>query len=347
MNLTTYKKTSLITQIVFWGLYFFVVFKLLELNNQNRVGILLKSIYLVLSYAGICYLNALVLIPKLFSKKKNLLYAFCILVIIVSTPLLYIKAVNLIEGGLGIPQQPKSTISYITRLKFTRTLIGTLFFIFLSTIIRLVIDFTKKERQKLKIEKERLHIESMYLRSQLNPHFFLNSLNNLQAIIRISPQKSEKYINTLAEMMRYVTYESKNSKVSLKSELQYIKNYIYFQKMKDDDIAVNLNVKIEDDKSIIEPMLLMPFIENAFKYGVVEDAKHNPIIINISQQADCIHFRCENRINRHLLSNTDPSYSGLGIANVQDRLKVTYPKKHDLVIEKTQSDFIVDLKLYI
>lgn len=347
MDLTTFKKTSLLAQLVFWGLYFFVVFKLLELNTLNRTSLVLKSIYIVLSYAGISYLNALVLIPKFFSRKKYIHYLFWIILIIVLTPLFYLKFVNIIEISLAIPQESNNSIAYLTRLKFTRILIGVLFFIFISTVIRLIFDFSKNERLKLKIEKERLLIETKYLRSQMNPHFFLNSLNNLQAIIRIYPQKAEKYINTLAEMMRYVTYESKNNKVSLSRDIEYIRNYIYFQKIKDQDITVNLKVKIENDKVTIEPMLLMPFIENAFKYGVVEDAKQNPIIIDITQETNCIHFRCENRINTHVVSNTDPSYSGLGIVNVQDRLKVTYPNKHDFFIEKNKLDFIVDVRLYM
>jgi LytS/YehU family sensor histidine kinase len=218
-------------------------------------------------------------------------------------------------------------------------------FIFASTIIRLAIDSSIEEKKKIKIEKERLLIEAKYLRTQMNPHFFLNALNNLQSITHLSPEITGEYINVLAEMMRYVTYDCKNNLVSIEKEIAYIKNYIYFQQIKDDDTAVELNIALENYEIKIEPMLLMPFIENAFKYGVLDEKNAHPIKIELSQKNAQLLFHCSNKINLNRNKNNDPSYSGLGIQNVKNRLKVNYPNKHNLNILNNGTEFIVDLSL--
>lgn len=148
------------------------------------------------------------------------------------------------------------------------------------------------------MEKERLLIETRYLRSQMNPHFFLNALNNLQYINRFLPQEADKYINTLAEMMRYVTYDCRENQVPLAREITYIRHYIYFQQVKDEEIKVEFQVKVRDEQRLIEPMLLMPFVENAFKYALPEGDDGSIIKISIEQDEQGLCFTCENSINQ-------------------------------------------------
>jgi sensor histidine kinase YesM len=232
-----------------------------------------------------------------------------------------------------------------SRNRFIRILIPTIIFLFGSTTIRLILDFSRNEKQRIQIEKERLLAETKFLRSQMNPHFFLNALNNLNAIIRLFPEKSEKYINTLADMMRYVTYDCKNNWVPIGKEINYIQNYIYSQEIKDEDISITFNINVENENTPIEPMLLMPFVENAFKYGVFDDGKQYPILISLNQNKEKIYFNCKNKINPNAKTNTDPSYSGLGIENVKERLNASYPNKYDLFIDNKDSFFVVKLVL--
>ncbi|WP_231372731.1 sensor histidine kinase [Aureivirga sp. CE67] len=347
MNFTINKKASLIIQVIFWILYFLLVFKLLEINNRNDFKTLFQSICMVLTFASISYFNAFVLIPKLFTRKKYVIYSLIILAIIVITPFFYLWIVKTLQSIIWPIENTFRTFSFPGRAnnRFIRLLIPTIIFLFGSTTIRLILDFSKNEKQRIQIEKERLLAETKFLRSQMNPHFFLNALNNLNAIIRLSPDKSEKYINTLADMMRYVTYDCKNNWVPIQKEINYIENYIYSQKIKDDDIVVTFETNIEDENTQIEPMLLMPFIENCFKYGVFDDGKKHPIQINIKQHEGKIYFTCENSINTNAKVNSDPSYSGLGIKNVKERLEVSYASKHDLKINIIDNVFKVKLEL--
>ncbi len=339
------KNKNIIIQLVFWVLVFLLINRIIGLRGGDAVRTFMDSTVIVFSFAGISYLNIGVLVPQLLNQKKYLLYAIVILGLLIIIPTLFVK-LDLIH----IPQNRHITHRRIHRSifhhpKFVLVFFINSLFIFVSTIIRLSLDFAKKERQRIQSEKERLLIETQYMRSQMNPHFFLNALNNLQYINKLFPKQSEKYINTLAEMMRYVTYDCKKEKVPIKKEVEYIKNYIYFQKIKDDDIKVIFNTNIEDKETLTEPMLMMPFVENAFKYGIFEEAEKNPIIIDIKQDKKAIYFTCKNNINHTVQTNTDPSYSGLGIKNVKDRLNANYPHKHSLEIKHNTEYFAVNLKL--
>lgn len=338
-----YKKKNIIIQLVFWVLFFLLTNRIIGLKEDDFTYSFSISVIITSFLAGISYLNVLVLVPQFLTKKKYVLYAIIILCILILIPVLLIK-LNIIHIA------PKRHMMRMHKPVFLHPKFILIFFVnslfvFVSTIIRLALDFAKKERQRIQSEKERLLIETQYLRSQMNPHFFLNALNNLQYINRFLPKQSEKYINTLAEMMRYVTYDCKNDKVQIEKEIEYIKNYIYFQQVKDDEITVDFKTEIQDKETLIEPMLLMPFVENAFKYGVFEDAKKHPIFIIIKQDKKAIYFSCKNSINHATKTNSDPSYSGLGIQNVKDRLNASYPNKYDLQIVNDNIAFLVELKL--
>lgn len=336
------KNKNILIQLIFWVLFFLLTNRFIAITEDNNFRSFIYSVVIVLSFMSISYLNMRVFVPKFLIQKKHTVYIAIILVVLILTPLLFIQ-IDLIH----LPFEKNKVINKnqnIVRGKFLLVFFITSLFIFVSTIIRLALDFSKKEKQRIQIEKERLLIETKYLRSQMNPHFFLNALNNLQSINRLFPQQSEKYINTLAEMMRYVTYDCTNNKVSIQKEIGYIKNYIYFQQIKDEDIRVIYKTDIENEETQIEPMLLMPFIENAFKYGVLDNTE-NPIYIYIQQDKSGIYFNCKNAINHKAQSNSDPSYSGLGIKNVKERLQVNYPNNHSLQIESDDNNFIISLRL--
>jgi len=300
---------------------------------------------MVFTFLGISYFNALILIPKLFARKRFFIYSFIVLIILIITPFVLLWTMKMIHSYSNSIENTIRLVNNPGRLKFMRILVSTIMFLFASTTIRLIIDFSRKEKQRIQIEKERLLAETKFLRSQMNPHFFLNALNNLQSIVRLSPKQTDKYINTLAEMMRYVTYDCKNNWVPISKEINYIQNYIYSQEIKDDDIYVTFQTDIENEESHIEPMLLMPFVENAFKHGSFDDDKQHPIFIRINQHKEKIYFSCSNKVKLNAKTNADPSYSGLGIKNVKERLEASYSNKYDLHIDTNDSIFIVKLIL--
>ncbi|MGB0869097.1 MAG: sensor histidine kinase [Flavobacteriales bacterium] len=300
---------------------------------------------MVFIFASISYLNALYLIPFFFTKKKYFIYFVIIALLVGFTPIAILWIIKSIYHYYHLTIDSQLSLNNPARNRYIRLLIPTIIFLFSSTTLRLILDFASNERQRIQIEKDRLLAETKFLRSQMNPHFFLNALNNLNAIIRLSPNKSEKYINTLADMMRYVTYDCRKTLVPILQEINYIKNYIYAQQIKDDEKDVTFITEIENKEYQIEPMLLMPFVENAFKHGGEINGIFCPIHISIKQIKSKIHFSCENKINPLSTKNSDPSYSGVGITNVKERLEASYTDMYDLSIIEKESIFLINLVL--
>lgn len=351
MGVNRKNKLSLIFQLIFWGLLFLLTNWVFGIQSNDTLQDLIRSLVVVSIFACISYLNFIVLTPSFLIKRKYFLFTVIILLILIIVPFVLVH----FDLFLLLHERHGSTIhnSHISasrfnpiRPKFTIGLLVTSIFIFVSTIISLMIDYINNEKQKILSENERLLVEARYIRTQLNPHFFLNALNNLNSIVRLAPKHAQRYIDTLADMMRYITYDCKKNKIVIEKEISYIRNYIYLQQIKDHSISVHFNVDIQNKQVLIEPMLLMPFIENAFKYGIFFSDDVYPIKISIYERENRIIFQCENSINYDVKNNNDPSYSGLGIVNVKKRLNVNYRGKHSLQIIDDGITYAVNLSIW-
>nr|WP_246202931.1 histidine kinase [Fulvivirga lutimaris] len=195
------------------------------------------------------------------------------------------------------------------------------------------------------INEWQLRTELELLKSQINPHFLFNALNNLFSMsLQHGDEKTAEGISKLSEMMRYVFDKSSQEAVPLNQEVQYIQDYIYLQELRfGKQINVNFEVKNEKTGICIAPMLLIPFIENAFKYGVSAQEK-TTIDISIDTNGTVFNFTIVNKI---MEDNEAISSNRIGLENVRKRLEILYPKKYDLDIVQQNGFYQVDLKLYI
>jgi LytS/YehU family sensor histidine kinase len=199
-------------------------------------------------------------------------------------------------------------------------------------------DRIAKERQS-----ENLKTELSFLRSQISPHFLFNVLNNIVALVRLKSDELEPTILKLSSLMQYMLYETDDEKVLLKSEADYLQSYIDLQKLRfGDRLKLNVNLGLKEDWHTIEPMLLISFVENAFKHGT--GMIENPII-DISLQAvnNELAFIVKNKFIDD--DQAKDQVSGIGLINVKRRLQLLYGKNHDLNIDSTDQWFIVTLKL--
>lgn len=183
-----------------------------------------------------------------------------------------------------------------------------------------------------------------FLRSQISPHFIFNVLTNLVSLARKRSEKLEPQLIKLSELMRYILYESDEKKVTLSKELDYLKSYIDLQEMRfGEDVTIDLDVKVPDAElgRNIEPMLLIPFVENAFKHGIGID---QPFIeIHLESYDGILKFEVRNKFNAE--EETKDASSGIGVENVRSRLVLLYPKEHSLVIKKEKNVFTIHLTL--
>lgn len=212
----------------------------------------------------------------------------------------------------------------------------------LSLALRLVQDRSAYENLLKEREHEKLKSELSFLRSQVSPHFMFNILNNLASLARKKSDQVESAIIQLSQLMRYTLYHT-DKKVSLEQEAAYISNYIELQRMRFGAmITLHYHVNIERKDLMIEPMLLIPFVENAFKHGV---GIKNPLI-NVTLEASSygIKFNVRNKYNP-ASSDTKDSSKGIGLQNVTRRLDLLYKDLYALKTHTEDDCFIVDLKL--
>ncbi|MBC7400328.1 MAG: histidine kinase, partial [Mucilaginibacter sp.] len=206
-----------------------------------------------------------------------------------------------------------------------------------------------RAKQQLLNERETAHLESelTFLRSQISPHFMFNILNNLVALARKKSDDLEPAIMNLSQLMRYMLYESDDHRVFLSKEIEYIKSYINLQMLRfGSNVKINVDIHGDTDLYTIEPMLLIPFVENAFKHGT--GMVENPVIdISISVDADThlMHFKVGNKVSPMDVSKDNNS--GIGISNVKRRLAILHPGKHNLDIVNQGEIFTIDLSIYL
>lgn len=215
----------------------------------------------------------------------------------------------------------------------------TLFLLPIPFLILLWIYDQWKWLKTLQADKSKAELE--LLKTQINPHFFFNTLNNLYSLTVKHSDKAPEVILKLSEMMRYTIYEGKKEFVPLREEVTYLENYIELHK-----IRYHKKVKIEFGQSIgqedqVAPLLFIILLENAFKHGVESLADSAYVKMDLSSSNRNIHFNIENNYEPLEINEGE----GIGLENLKRRLELIYPKTHELNIRKTASTFAVDLKI--
>jgi len=289
---------------------------------------------------GLFYLNYLKLIPRYLDKKIYGKYIFVVLI----TVILF----GFLKYGLGLlfhqhilTSRNGHTISFASY--FVSTVFTSLIFILLSIILRFTVDWFLNERIQRDLENQRLTAELALLKSQINPHFLFNSLNSIYSLAYQRAENTPEAILKLSEIMRYMLYECNDNKVDLANELQYLQNFIDLQKIRfGDNSYVNFQVEGIITNQRIVPLLLISFIENAFKHGVANDAA-SPIQLKITVDDGHLHFYMHNRKHLH---NRDAA-GGIGLNNVKRRLKLLYPNQYHLTINDTVDTYTCELSLIL
>jgi sensor histidine kinase YesM len=254
-------------------------------------------------------------------------------------------------------------ISYYLKLLFTKTFypdvildqwgyrilfFPSLPFLIAAVIYRLIIDKIENDKRQKEIIAEQLSIKLKFLRSQISPHFIFNVLTNLVYLARKKSEQLEPALIMLSDLMRYMLYESDQKKVPLTTEIKYLESYIELQKLRFGyDVPIEVAIRHSDENIhySIEPMLLIPFVENAFKHGIgVENPSLN---IHLNVKDGRLNFKVANRfIDNDEKTDMDRN-SGIGLENVRSRLLLLYPKNHTVSIKKEHNIFSVQLNLQL
>jgi two-component system LytT family sensor kinase len=331
---------------ILWHTLFWVAmisFFLFIFHNNTKLSvnaILVDVLIYGIINIGLFYLNYLVFIPWFLNKKRYGIYAMAIVCAVVLFGF----------GKYGVALIFKQYV--LMRIKgevvgfgsyFLSTVFTSLVFLFLSTALKFTVDWFLNERIQRDLENQRLSAELAFLKSQINPHFLFNSLNSIYSLAYQRSETTPEAILKLSEIMRYMLYECNDNKVDLDRELQYLQNYIDLQRIRFGNkafIDFKIDGKVETQQ--IVPLLLIAFIENAFKHGVASNPQ-TPIRLLIEVDEAHLHFFMQNK--KHT-NNRDES-GGIGLNNVKRRLDLLYPGKYNLDIRDEIDTYTVELSLVL
>ncbi|MCR8559943.1 histidine kinase [Mucilaginibacter sp. BJC16-A38] len=279
------------------------------------------------------------IIPKYYQQNEK--GPFWLTIVLISL------AINIPFNGAYSARASYSGISFVVLFSF-------IWMIQIAVIVPISLYLYKVKRERsaelnnLKTELGTSNAGLQFLRSQINPHFLFNALNTLYGTALMeNAEKTGEGIQKLGDMMRFMLHENNQDKIALSREINYLHNYIDLQNLR---IAsspnINIEILIEDIIGYYEigPMLLIPFIENAYKHGISLKEK-SWIKVNLFKQDDTLHLDVHNSIHPEKENDPERYHSGTGLDNVKQRLQLLYPQRHELVIRKNTQEFFIHLSL--
>lgn len=336
------QNVEILIHTIIWGSIFLVLQKYaqnLGAFKKADGSIYIPLVYGLVSNLTIFYLNALVLIPAFLPQKKIKNYVIRVLIVFIG--------ITLIESILD---QFVFTSFYSTDNEpFVNQLILNLiinaFILSLSIGYGFIKYWIINENQKQKLIKQKLHAELNYLKAQVNPHLLFNTLNTAYAsAVKHGDDNTSEIIEKLSGLLRYNLYESNEDKVDLEKELNYLKNYIDLQlKRLSNEIRQKISIKIDDKKvhAKIAPLLLIPFIENVFKHGIII-SNPDKVEIEINVDGNQLKLFTKNPINAN---KSKTAFGGIGVKNVKERLQILYKNDYHLNILNENNIYITELKI--
>lgn len=285
----------------------------------------------------IFYLNWYALIPKFLA--KNRIFAY------LGVVLLTLTVVALVRSPLDFyvfrEFNPGMTVLYSSDRILNYVLAG-LIVVFISSALKVTGNYIRNERRNKELENQKLAAELNFLKSQVNPHFLFNTLNNIYSLAYKQSPETPDAIMKLSLLMRYMLYESNDTLVGLEKEVEHIQNFIDLQKLRlREQTSIRLNAEGDLTGKQIAPMLLMTLVENAFKHGLVSRNEVG-ITLNLVVTDEWLQFSTVNNSSSHKKKD----FGGIGLQNLKQRLNLLYPHRHELYLEEKEDTFFASLKLY-
>lgn len=312
----------------------------------------------------IFYTNYILLVPRLFFNSRRYRYFLSVIIFVIC-----FYFVSDISNGLVFKYVPgKGNMEEFSRPKerdrekgppvegkmFGRPpfremhiysyTFNSLFLVFFSLGLRVLERNSRIEKLQKELEKEKLNSELAFLKNQISPHFFFNTLNNIYSLISINAEDSQKAVLKLSKLMRYLLYDSEHGNTLLSNEIDFMNNYIDLMKLRMNnkiDLKVSFPEEYEDIN--IPPLIFIPFIENAFKHGISYREK-SFIDISMTAAKESVTFRCANSLIKANEDN-ESGRSGIGLENVTKRLNLLFPGKHEIKINKSDNEFEILLRI--
>lgn len=315
---------GILIHIISWGILFGFPFFFFERGNGSINWLAyVRHTAVPFSFMIVFYVNYFVLVPRYIFQNQTKRYVLYNLILLVCTGILlhFWQSLTFDPSFAPKSKRPGMPPGW---LFFLRDIVGLVFTMGLSAAIRMSARWTQNEAARKEAEKSRAEAELKNLRNQLNPHFLLNTLNNIYALIAFDSEKAQQAVQELSKLLRYVLYDNQQTYVPLCKEVDFIRNYIELMRIRlSSNVEMTTQFNIQpDSQTLIAPLIFISLIENAFKHGI-SPTEPSFISIHISERDKEV--TCEIRNSNHPKTMTDKSGSGVGLEQVSRRLEILYP----------------------
>ncbi len=329
-----YKIHHLVFWIMLFGLWYFLRYEDYSTTARAFQVTLIKVVDLALMITITNY----ILIPKLLYRKRYFLFTCCFVLLVVTSSVLKMQVLGRLMNNPALFEFAGNV-----KARIYDNVIPHFFLVIAGAAIKLMLDYGDLQQRMADTAREKAEAELNFLKSQINPHFLFNSLNSVYFLIDKSNPGARNALHKFSDMLRYQLYEMNDARIPIEKEIKYLQDYVDLQRLRTDE---NFEVCMEIAPSVkgfsIEPLLLIPFVENAFKHGVANDPK-DPIQINIIANQKILHFSIRNKKN----NNNKDQMGGVGLNNVERRLQLLYPDRYKLNIVNSPTHYTSELMLDI
>ena len=315
---------SLLFQLIFWMVSFFVLFRVFTKDyNNGTVDLIYTFLFHIPLFLAVSLNNRL--IDYFIPKRRYIAYSLSVIFIIFLGCLLHSFIFDILAGYV-FPDY--YFISMFSVFEIAQYLLAYIVISFLLTLSKNWFELREKQSE---LERRNQEVQLQNLKSQLNPHFLFNSLNNIYALTDSSDPRSKEYLIKLSDSLRYMLYQTNEDSVALKDEIEYLKNYIALEELRLEDAKkIKVDYTIDDPDTKIAPLLLLTLVENAFKHA---DRTDPEIEISITQNKNILELQCRNNI---LADQSIRNSGGIGLENLRKRLELIYPSRYKFETENTQ-----------
>lgn len=299
-------------------------------------------------HMSLCYLNIYFLMPRFVFKKKYLTYVILLISSLFIALLLKFNLTYLLINHNVWPEGPK-VLDHLTINYSIDMMIGELYVITFVTAIKITLDWIYEHKRVTDLENAQMETELMFLRSQISPHFFFNTLNNIYSLALEKSDKTPLIILKLSDLMRYLLYETNNKRISLEKEILCIQDYLDLEKLRyGNQLEIDMKISGDITNKNIAPLMLLSFIENAFKHGIKKSIGKNKLNIDFNVVDNFLYFSISNPTPKLTESKKNKQPVGIGLKNVRKRLDLGYNKEdYNLNIKNMDHVFKVNFKIKV
>lgn len=337
-----FKKAVLIRitlHVLFWAFaWLFFLFYYYRYDGLNSNTILATTINLVVAAITVYTFNYY-LIPRFLLRKKLglfLLYAFIALLLFVYLQLLmtvFLLLKLLFEQSRLFPQMIDVLMLFV----------NLFFVVFVAISVKFYKRWTEKEQRAQTVQKEKVQAELELLKTQINPHFLFNTLNSIYALALKKSEQTPETVLRLSDILDYILYRVNDQLVPIKQEIDIVKNYIELEKIRfAQRVTVEFNVQLTTMETLVPPMLIIPFVENAFKHGVAKSMSKSWINIQVAEEEDWV---CIQVMNSKKPTVDGPKREGIGIKNTLQRLHLIFNHQFDFSRQDAGDGYKITLKI--